>query len=113
MRGVRSAQWNLEIAQAQYNGSSESRNVWADIELAQQDLVGPDAITEIKLASSITRTLLGWRLHDQLNDARIVAPFDGVIVVKHHQRQPGQGYKTVMSIAIPRTKSLPITETPS
>ncbi len=102
---VRNAQWNLQIAQSQYNDAlNANERLSYDIELAQQDLdLARMRQAEIEAGVDVTRTLLSLqRLQAQLADARIVAPFDGVIlstsVIAGSQVQ---GYKTVMSIADP------------
>ena len=102
---VRNAQWNLEIAQSQYNDAlNANERLTYDIELAQQDLdLAQMRQAEIEAGVDVTRTLLSLqRLQAQLDDARIVAPFDGVIlstsVIAGSQVQ---GYKIVMSIADP------------
>jgi RND family efflux transporter MFP subunit len=102
---VRNAQWNLEIAQSQYNDALNARErLTYDIELAQQDLdLARMRQAEIEAGVDVTRTLLSLqRLQAQLDDARVIAPFDGVIlstsIIAGSQIQ---GYKTVMSIADP------------
>ncbi|HOT92930.1 MAG TPA: efflux RND transporter periplasmic adaptor subunit [Anaerolineae bacterium] len=102
---VRDAQQNLELAQASYNDALRARErLNYDIELAQLDLnLALMRRSEIEAGVDVTRTLLTiQRLNGQLNDARIVAPFDGVIlstsIIKGTQVQ---GYKPVMVIADP------------
>ncbi len=103
IEGVQNAQWNLEIAQAQYNDMLHGRERTSyDIELAQQDLdLALMRLEEIEIGLDVTRTLLSLqRLDDQLNDARIVAPFDGVILqTTVIDGKQVQGYKGVMSLA--------------
>ncbi|MBN2394822.1 MAG: efflux RND transporter periplasmic adaptor subunit, partial [Anaerolineae bacterium] len=103
--GVRNAQWNLEIAQSQYNDALSARERLSyDIELAQQDLdLAQMRQAEIEAGVDVTRTLLSLqRLEAQLDDARIIAPFDGVILSTNIiAGSQVQGYKTVMSIADP------------
>ncbi len=102
---VRNAQWNLELAQAQYNDALKARERLSyDIELAQQDLdLARMRQAEIEAGLDITRTLLSLqRLQGQLADARIIAPFDGVILSTNIiAGSQVQGYKTVMTIADP------------
>ncbi len=102
---VRNAQWNLDLAQAQYNDALRANERLSyDIELAQQDLdLAQMRQAEIETGVDVTRTLLSLqRLQAQLDDARIVAPFDGIIlstsIIAGSQIQ---GYKTVMTIADP------------
>jgi multidrug efflux pump subunit AcrA (membrane-fusion protein) len=102
---VRNAQWNLEIAQAQYNDALHANErLTYDIELAQQDLdLAQMRQAEIETGVDVTRTLLSLqRLQAQLDDARIVAPFDGVILsTSIIAGSQVQGYKAAMSIADP------------
>ncbi len=102
---VRDAQQNLELAQAYYNDALRANErLTYDIELAQQDLdLAQMRQAEIEAGVDITRTLLSLqRLQGQLSDARIVAPFDGVILSTNViAGSQAQGYKAVMSIADP------------
>jgi RND family efflux transporter MFP subunit len=102
---VQNAQWNLEVAQAQYTDalkSSERLNY--DIELSEMDLdLAKMRMAEIEVGLDVTRTQLSLqRLEDQLNDARIIAPFDGVILsISLVQGKQIQGYNEVMILADP------------
>jgi len=100
---VRNAQWNLEIVEAEYNDMLRDRErVGYDIELAQQDLdLALMAQQEIEIGLDITQTLLSLqRLNDQLKDARIEAPFDGVILqLSVVDGKQVQGYDAVMTLA--------------
>ena len=102
---LRDMQWNLEITQAQYTDAVRARERIAyDIELAQQDLnLAMMSMQEIESGVDVTRTLLSLqRLRDQLDEARIVAPFDGVILSSSLLAGTQiQGYKGVMVIADP------------
>ncbi|MGC9522466.1 MAG: efflux RND transporter periplasmic adaptor subunit [Anaerolineae bacterium] len=102
---VREAQWNLELAQSQYNDALNARARTAyDIELAQMDLdLAELRLAEIQTGLDVTRTQLSLqRLRDQLNDARIVAPFDGVILQSNvMEGRQVQGYSPVMTLADP------------
>jgi len=102
---VRNAEWNLQIARSQYNDALNARERLSyDIELAQQDLdLAQMRQAEIETGVDVTRTLLSLqRLEAQLDDARIIAPFDGVILSTNIiAGSQVQGYKTVMSIADP------------
>jgi len=103
--GVRNAQWNLDLARAQYNDVLRARErLTYDIELAQQDLdLAMMRRAEIETGVDITRTLLSLqRLYDQLGEARIIAPFDGVILsTSITAGSQVQGYRGVMIIADP------------
>jgi len=103
--GVRNAQWNLDLARAQYNDALRaSERLSYDIELAQQDLdLAQMRQAEIQAGVDVTRTLLSLqRLQGQLSDARIVAPFDGVILsTSIIAGAQVQGYRGVMIIADP------------
>ncbi|HOU13817.1 MAG TPA: efflux RND transporter periplasmic adaptor subunit [Anaerolineae bacterium] len=102
---VRDAEQNLQLAQAYYNDALRSRErLTYDIELAQQDLdLALMRRAEIEAGVDVTRTLLNLqRLNDQLSDARLIAPFDGVILsTSIIGGSQVQGYKTVMVIADP------------
>jgi len=102
---LRNAQWNLEIAQAEYQDAllAQERNGY-DIELSQMSLdMATMKMAEIETGLDITRTLLSMqRLTDQLNDARIVAPFDGIVVsTSLLEGKQIQGYKEAVVIADP------------
>ncbi len=100
---VRNAEWNLEIIEAQYRDVLRSRErLDYDIELAQQDLdLANMRLQEIEVGLDVTRTVLSLqRLKDQLNDARIVAPFDGVILqINIIEGKQVQGYNPMMTLA--------------
>jgi len=103
--GVRDAEWNLEIAEAQYADAlkAQERNGY-DIELSQMDLdQAVMGLAEIETGLDITRTVLSLqRLQDQLNDARLVAPFDGTILqTSIVEGRQVQGYNTMMVLADP------------
>lgn len=100
---VLEAQRNLELVQAQYQDVLNARKRTAyQIELAQQDLdLTTMHLQEIEVGLDITRTQLSLqRLNDQLNDARIVAPIDGVILlISIIEGKQVQGYKPMMTLA--------------
>jgi multidrug resistance efflux pump len=102
---VTDAQWAVEVAEAQYQDVQRAaQRVVYDIELAQMDLdLSRMRFTEIQTGLDVTRTVLGVaRLRDQLNDARIVAPFDGVILESNVlEGRQVQGYAPLMLIADP------------
>ncbi len=104
-QAVRDAEQNLQLAQASYNDALRARErLTYDIELAQQDLdLALMRRAEIEAGVDITRTQLTLqRLRDQLNDARLIAPFDGIILsTSIIAGSQVQGYKTVMVIADP------------
>ncbi|MBN2007130.1 MAG: efflux RND transporter periplasmic adaptor subunit [Anaerolineae bacterium] len=100
---VREAEWSLEVAEARYQDvlNERTRNGY-EIELAQQDLdLTLMSLGEIEIGMDITQTQLSLqRLRDQLNDARIVAPFDGVILqISVVDGKEVQGYKELMTLA--------------
>ncbi len=102
---VQEAQWNLEMAEAQYQDAinARQRNVY-DVELAEMDLdMAQLRMSEIEAGLDVTRTQLSLnRLLDQLSDARIVAPFDGIILqISLMEGRQIQGYNTMMIIADP------------
>ncbi len=102
---VTEAQWALEIAEAQYQDVQESLARTAyDIELAQMDLnLTTMRLAEVQTGLNVTRTVLSVnRLKDQLNDARIVAPFDGVILEANIlEGRQVQGYAPLILLADP------------
>ncbi|MBN1875127.1 MAG: efflux RND transporter periplasmic adaptor subunit [Anaerolineae bacterium] len=82
-RAVQNAQWSVEMAEANYEDALRAQQrTGYDIELAQQSLdLASMRLQEVEIGLDITRTVLSLqRLNDQLSDARIVAPFDGVIL---------------------------------
>jgi multidrug efflux pump subunit AcrA (membrane-fusion protein) len=102
---VRNAQWNLETAEAQYQEAqfAQQRNAY-DIELAEMDLeLAEMGLSEIQVGLDVTRTVLALnRLKDQLNDARIVAPFTGTILqMSLIEGRQVQGYNAMMVLADP------------
>ncbi len=102
---VRDAQWSVEVAEAQYQDaqSAAKRNAY-EIELAEMDLALTEmSLSEIKVGLDVTRTVLALdRLTDQLNDARIVAPFTGVVLqMSLMEGKQIQGYDTMMVLADP------------
>lgn len=102
---IREAEWNLQIAQAELNDAlAAQRRNNIDVELAEMDLsVIMMRVSEIEAGLDITRSLLSLqRLQDQLNDARIVAPFDGVVLTMNlMEGTQVQGYREVMTLADP------------
>ena len=103
--GVLEAERSLELAQAQYNDVMQAaqRTVY-DVELAQMDLdLAQLRMKELETGLDITRTVLSLeRLRDQLNDARIIAPFDGVILqLNVLEGRQVQGYVPQMLLADP------------
>jgi len=104
-RAVRNANWNLRIMQAQYQDDQKAtERLVYDIELSTMDLdLAQMRMAEIEVGLDITRTLLSLqRLEDQLNDARIVAPFDGVILsITLVEGKQIQAYKEVLILADP------------
>lgn len=102
---VRNAQWSLEVAEAQYQEAqlAQQRNAY-EIELAEMDLdLAEMGLTEIQVGLDVTRTVLALnRLKDQLDDARIVAPFTGVILqMSLMEGRQIQGYNTMLVLADP------------
>ncbi len=100
---VHEAEWNLEVAEARYQDAlnERTRNGY-EIELAQQDLdLTTMTLGEVQIGMDITQTQLSLdRLKDQLKDASIVAPFDGVILqLSVVDGKEVQGYKELMTLA--------------
>ncbi len=104
-KAVQNAEWNLEIERAQYSDVVQSaRRLTYDIELSTMDLDQANMrMAEIEVGLDVTRTLLSLqRLQDQLNDARIVAPFDGVILsITLVEGKQVQAYNEVLILADP------------
>ncbi|MCD6285160.1 MAG: efflux RND transporter periplasmic adaptor subunit [Anaerolineae bacterium] len=102
---VRDAQWSVEISEAQYADAqkAQQRNGY-ELELSQMNLdLAKLNLSEIKTGLDVTRTVLSLeRLTDQLNDARIVAPFTGVVLQSSiMEGKQVQGYSTMMVLADP------------
>lgn len=104
-KGVQNAEWNLQIVRAQYADAVQSTERLAfDIELSSMDLdQAKMRMSEIEVGLDVTRTLLSLqRLKDQLNDARIVAPFDGIILsITLVEGKQVQAYNEVLILADP------------
>jgi multidrug efflux pump subunit AcrA (membrane-fusion protein) len=102
-RAVRNAEWNVEVAEAQYQDALRSRDrIEYDVELAEMDLdLAEMRLSEIETGLEVTRTLLSLkRLEDQLADARISAPFEGEILsVNVIEGRQVQAYNPVMILA--------------
>ncbi len=104
-QAVHDAESGVEMAQAQFDEAVQAseRNAY-DIELAQMDLnLSKLQETEVQAGLDVTRTQLSLqRLQDQLSDARIVAPFDGVILeLNILEGTQVQGYNPVFLLADP------------
>ena len=104
-QAVHDAESGVEIAQAQFDEAVQAseRNAY-DIELAQMDLnLSKLQETEVQAGLDVTRTQLSLqRLQDQLNNARIEAPFDGVILeLNILEGTQVQGYNPVFLLADP------------
>lgn len=102
---VRDAQWGVEVAEAQYEEAqlARQRNAY-EIELAEMDLdLAELGLAEVQTGLSVTRTQLALdRLTDQLDDARIVAPFEGVILqLSLMEGRQVQGYDPMLVLADP------------
>ncbi|MDF1514135.1 MAG: efflux RND transporter periplasmic adaptor subunit [Anaerolineae bacterium] len=104
-KAVQNAEWNLEIVRAQYADALKSAERLAyDIELSEMDLdLAKMRMAEIEVGLDVTRTVLSLqRLQDQLNDARIVAPFDGVVLsISLVEGKQVQAYNEVLILADP------------
>jgi len=104
-KAVADAQIGVEQAEAAYRDTLRSRErLQYDIELASMDLDSAKMnLAEVQTGLNITRTQLSLdRLNDQLNDARIVAPFTGVILqINLLEGKQIQGYAPVMMLADP------------
>lgn len=83
VQAVQNAESSVQIAEAQFDEAVQAaeRNSY-DIQLAQMDLdLAKLQQTEVQVGLGVTKTQLSLqRLQDQLGDARVVAPFDGVIL---------------------------------
>ncbi|MCJ7551620.1 MAG: efflux RND transporter periplasmic adaptor subunit [Anaerolineae bacterium] len=102
---VRDAQWSVEISEAQYADAqkAQQRNGY-ELELSQMNLdLAKLSMAEIQTGLDVTRTVLALdRLTDQLNDARIVAPFTGVVLQSSiMEGKQVQGYSAMMVLADP------------
>ncbi len=102
---VRDARWSVEIAEAQYADAqkAQQRNVY-ELELSQMSLdLAMLNMAEVQTGLDVTRTVLALdRLTDQLGDARIVAPFTGVVLQSSiMEGKQVQGYSAMMVLADP------------
>ena len=102
---VRDAQWSIEIAEAQYVDAqkAQQRNGY-ELELSQMNLdLAMLQMAEVQTGLDVTRTVLALdRLTDQLDEARIVAPFTGVVLQSSiMEGKQVQGYSTMMVLADP------------
>jgi len=102
---VRDAQWSVEISEAQYADAqkAQQRNSY-DRELSRMNLdLAKLSMSEVQTGLDVTRTVLSLdRLTDQLNDARIVAPFTGVVLQSSiMEGKQVQGYSNMMVLADP------------
>lgn len=102
-RAVRNAEWNVEVAEARYQDALRARErTNYDIELAEMDLeLAEMRLAEIETGLEVTRTVLSLkRLEDQLNDAQVIAPFDGEILsINVIEGRQVQAYNQVMILA--------------
>ena len=102
---VRDAQWSVEISEAQFADAqkAQQRNGY-ELELSQMNLdLAKLSMSEIEIGLDVTRTVLSLdRLTDQLSDARVVAPFAGVVLQSSiMEGKQVQGYSTMMVLADP------------
>jgi RND family efflux transporter MFP subunit len=104
-QAVRNAERNLEIARSEYQDALDAqKRISYDMELAEQSLdLAMMKLQEIQVGLDVTRTQLSLqRLRDQLSDARIVAPFDGVILSMNiMEGKQVQGYNEMLRLADP------------
>jgi len=102
---VRDAQWSVELAEAQYADAQKAlQRTGYELELSQMNLdMAKMRMSEIQTGLDVTRTVLALnRLTDQLDDARIVAPFSGVVLQSSiMEGKQVQGYSTMMVLADP------------
>jgi len=102
-RGVRDAELNLEITQAQYEQSLQARLIHNNnVQIQQQEVdLARLWLQELEAGLDIQRVRLTVeRLEAQLADARVVAPFDGVVLsLNLADGRAVEGYKPVTIVA--------------
>lgn len=104
-KAVQEAEWAVEIAEAQYADAQNAqlRNGY-EVELATMNLDEAKlSMAEVATGFAVTQTLLSLeRLTDQLDDARIVAPFTGVVLQSSiMEGKQVQGYASMLVLADP------------
>ncbi len=81
-RGLHQAELNLKVAEAQYQQAQNSSLAHQyDVQIMEHDVeLAQMRLQEIEAGVNISRTLLNvQRIEGLLSDARLVAPFDGVV----------------------------------
>ncbi len=79
---LQQAEWNYRVAEAHYQQALNARNAHVyDVQIIEQDVtLATMRLREIEAGVDVSRTLLTVRrLEAQLDDARLVAPFDGLV----------------------------------
>jgi len=102
-REVRDAELNLEITQAQYEQSLQARLIHNNnVQIQQQEVdLARLWLQELEAGLDIQRVRLTVeRLEAQLADARVVAPFDGIVLsLNLADGRAVEGYKPVAIVA--------------
>ncbi len=109
-RGLREAELNMRVAEANYQAALQARQAHNyEVQILQQDVdLARMRLEEIQAGLDIERARLAVkRLEGLIADARIVAPFDGVVLsLNIAEGRLVDAYKAVMSVADPRELEL-------
>jgi len=102
-RVVRDAELNLQIAEAQYQQALQARQIYSyNIQIQEQEVsLARLRLQELQAGLDIQRAQLAvQRLEAQLADARVVAPFDGLVLsLSLTEGRLAEGYKPVAIVA--------------
>ena len=102
-RVVRDAELNLQIAEAQYQQALQARQIYSyNIQIQEQEVsLARLRLQELQAGLDIQRAQLAvQRLEAQLADARVVAPFDGLVLsLNLMEGRLAEGYKPVAIVA--------------
>jgi RND family efflux transporter MFP subunit len=102
-RGVRDAELNLQVAEAQYQQALQARLAHSyNVQIQEQEVaLARLRLQELQAGLDIQRAQLAvQRLEAQLADARVVAPFDGLLLsLSLTEGRLVEGYKPVAIVA--------------
>jgi len=102
-RVVRDAELNLQIAEAQYQQALQARQIYSyNVQIQEQEVaLARLRLQELLAGLDIQRAQLAvQRLEGQLADARVIAPFDGLVLsLSLTEGRLVEGYKPVAIVA--------------
>lgn len=102
-RGLRDAELNLQIAEAQYQQALQARQIYSyNVQIQEQEVaLARLRLQELLAGLDIQRAQLAvQRLEGQLADARVIAPFDGLVLsLNLTEGRLVEGYKPVAIVA--------------